>query len=272
MRGSLVPAWESGNSQFHVRRRACLAAARERVPDRLAVLVIDHDDDIVRELTTALAGQPIEVRTCADPAEALLIVGRTWPDAVVLGPATGRLSPVDFLAIVRADDPDVPIIVGAGAGSSDLAAQATELGATMVVPRPYRPAQLLALLRSVAPQPDHVELRPMGIDLGRLRIDGAAPQMWLDGTNVDLPPLEWLLLRYFAERTGSVLSRRELLGGVWGNRNPPGKSNTLTVHIMRLRKRLGDNEHDPQWIKAIRGLGYQFLVPEPAATNGVPGR
>ncbi|HEU5470647.1 MAG TPA: response regulator transcription factor [Actinophytocola sp.] len=260
MTGSPIQAWESDNSQFHVRRRACLAA-RERAPDRLAVLVIDHDTDILHDLTTALAGQPIEIRTCPDPAEALLIVGRTCPDAVILGPATGRLSPTDFLTILRADDPAVPIIVGAGAGSGELAATATELGATMVVPRPYRAVELLTLLRSLAPQPDHVELRPMAIDLGRLRIDGAVPQMWLDGVHIDLPPMEFLLIRYFAERAGSVVTRRELLRGVWGERNPPGKSNTLTVHIMRLRKRLGDDEHNPQWIKAIRGLGYQFLVP-----------
>ena len=39
------------------------------------------------------------------------------------------------------------------------------------------------------------------------------------------------------------------------------RSNTLNVHIMRLRKRLGDDEKNPLWIKAIRGLGYQFTVP-----------
>lgn len=261
MQRSLLPAWESdNNSLFHIRRRICLAS-RDHMVDRLAVLLVDHDTDIVHELITALAGQPVEVRVCPDPAEALLILGRTCPDVVVLGPAAGRLDPLDFLAIAHQDDPTVPIVVGASAGSGDFAARATDLGATMVVPRPYRAAQLLALLRSVAPQPDQVELRPLTIDLGRLRIDGAVPQMWLDGRQIDLPPMEFLLLRYFAERAGSVITRREIFRDVWNDR-PKARSNTLTVHIVRLRKRLGDDEHNPQWIKAIRGLGYQFLVPE----------
>ncbi|MGQ0841516.1 response regulator transcription factor [Actinokineospora sp.] len=260
MKGTLVRPWESDNSQFHARRRACLAA-NGRLPDRLAVLVVDHEADIVHELVAAWAGQPVEVRVCADPAEALLVLGRTCPDVVVLGPAVGRLDPVEFLSIVRADDPDMPVVVGAGAGSGDFAARVTELGASMVAPRPYRPTELLALLRSLAPDPTHVELRPMAIDLGRLRIDGAVPRMWLDGRLIELPPLEFLLLRFFAERAGAVLTRAELLRGVWDDR-PKARSNTLTVHIARLRRRLGDDDHNPQWIRVIRGLGYQFLVPD----------
>ncbi|MGH3876549.1 MAG: response regulator transcription factor [Actinophytocola sp.] len=235
-------------------------AARARTQDRLAVLLVEHDTDIAHELIDAFVGQPVEVHLCTDPAVALLQVGRTCPDAVVLGPASGRLGAAEFLSIVREVDRELPIIVGAGAGSGDLAAQAAELGATAVVQRPYPARRLLGLLRSFAREPDEVELRPMVIDLGRLRIDGAVPQFWLDGRLVQLPPQEFLLLRYFAERVGAVLTRTELNRAVWGDKHGVS-SNSLTVHVMRLRKRLGDHDHDPRWIKVIRGLGYQFTVP-----------
>jgi DNA-binding response OmpR family regulator len=259
MSGTLTEGWESDNSQFHTRRRACVTA-RTRMHDRLAVLLVEHDTDIARALTDAFVGQPIELHLCPDPAVALFEVGRTCPDAVILGPVSARIGAVDFLSIVREVDQELPIIVGAGAGSGALAAQATELGATAVVRRPYPARELLRLLRSFARQPDAVELRPMVIDLGRLRVDGAVPQFWLDGRLVHLPPQEFILLRYFAERAGAVLTRTELNRAVWGDKLGV-RSNSLTVHIMRLRKRLGDDEHDPQWIKVVRGLGYQFTVP-----------
>jgi DNA-binding response OmpR family regulator len=259
MSGTLTTGWESDNSEFHARRRACLAA-RTRTSDRLAVLLVEHDTDIARALIDAFVGQPVELLLRPDPAVALLEVGRTCPDAVVLGPASGRLGAVEFLAVVREVDQDLPIIVGAGAGSGALAAQATELGATAVVRRPYPARELLGLLRSFAERPDFVELRPMVIDLGRLRVDGTVPQFWLDGRAVPLPPQEFILLRYFAERPGAVLTRKELNRAVWGDVQGVS-SNSLTVHVMRLRKRLGDEEHDPQWIKVVRGLGYQFTVP-----------
>lgn len=265
MSGTLTEGWESDNTQFHTRRRAC-TAARTRSQDRLAVLLVEHDTDVAQQLIEAFVGQPVEVLRCADPAVALLQLGRTCPDVVVLGPASVRLGAAEFLSIVREVDPHLPVIVGAGAGSGDLAAQATELGATAVVRRPYAARELLSLLRSFAQQPDDIELRPMAIDLGRLRIDGAVPQFWLDGQVTQLPPQEFILLRYFAERVGAVLSRTELNRAVWGDKLGV-RSNSLTVHVMRLRKRFGDDEHDPRWIKVVRGLGYQFTVP-PAGDRG----
>ncbi|PWK89520.1 winged helix family two component transcriptional regulator [Lentzea atacamensis] len=265
MTGSALGAWESDSSQFHTRRRACLAN-KGRVQNRLAVLVVDHDADVVHQLLDGFTGQPVEPRVCPDPAEALLLLGRTCPDVVLLGPAVGRLDPIDFLTIVRADDPDVPVVVGAGQGSGDFAARAAEVGVTAVVPRPYRTRELLAFLGSLAPKTDAVEIRPMVIDLGRLRVDGAVPQFWLDGVLVPLPPMEFLMLRYFAERPGAVVSRKELVGALWAGR-PSAKSNTLNVHIMRLRKRLGDDDHNPTWIRVVRGLGYQFNVPPVASCS-----
>jgi DNA-binding response OmpR family regulator len=261
--------WDSDHSEFQARRIACLDA-RGRRGDRLAVLLVEQDGDIANELVDALVGQPVEVLRCTNAATALLHVGRLCPDAVVLGPTSTRLSATDFLSVVRELEPDLPIIVGAGAGAGDLAAQATELGATAVVRRPYATRELLALLRSFAPRPDNVELRPMVIDLGRLRIDGAQPQFWLDGIAQQLPPQEFILLRYFAERVGAVLTRTELNRAIWGDKIGV-RSNSLTVHVLRLRKRLGDDEHNPQWIKAIRGLGYQFTVPDRAAGSTETG-
>ncbi|WP_174185448.1 response regulator transcription factor [Nocardia barduliensis] len=257
MSDPLTHAWKSGQSEFHARRRACLTGARQ-AGDRLSVLVVD-DTEVARELATELAGQPVELHVCPEPAAALLLLGRSCPDAVILGPVTGRLDAIEFLEIVHADESAVPVIAGAGPATGDFAARAATAGATAVVRRPYRGKELLAMLGSLAVTGEPIEIQPMVIDLGRLRIDGAVPRMWLDGLEVPLPPMEFLLLRYLAERAGTVIPRKDLIRALWGER--PTSSNSLTVHTMRLRRRLGDDETDPQWIKAIRGLGYQFNVP-----------
>jgi DNA-binding response OmpR family regulator len=90
--------------------------------------------------------------------------------------------------------------------------------------------------------------------------------MWLDGRQVDLPPMEFLLLRFFAERLGALVTRQEVLAAVWGE-GASVRSNTLSVHIMRLRKRLGDDDNNPHWIRSVRGLGYQFNVPPAQDTS-----
>ena len=248
----------SESTRLHPRLRAG-RSAHHKVQLRISVLVVDHGQD-VNDLRAAAAGQPLDFHVCTDAAEALLHVGKLCPDVVLLGPRPGRLDPIEFLTIVRTDDRQPPIVVGADPGCSEFSSRASDAGASAVVPRPYRVRELLELINSLVPVPNQVHLRPMVLDLGRLRVDGAVPQMWLDGRQIELPYMEFLLLRFFAERPGELVTRQELLDAVWG-KGVTVRSNTLNVHLMRLRRRLGYDKHGPQWIRMIRGVGYQFKVP-----------
>ena len=112
---------------------------------------------------------------------------------------------------------------------------------------------------SSVPDGGSFRVRPLPIDLGRLRVDGAAARIWVDGTESLIPAMEFLLLRYLAERHGEIVTREELVCAGWGE-GAAVPSNSLNVHLARLRRRFpGDSgEH---WIRPIRGIGYQFLVP-----------
>lgn len=233
-------------------------AAEYDVRARPAILVIDDDERIAHDLVDALSGCGFDVHVCAEPAEALLCVGRMRPDVVIAADVGGRINTLEFLSIVRAAEPDLPIFAGASADSGDFAARAAA-EVNIVVPRPYRVRELPALLQSYVRAAGAWHARPQAIDVGRLRVDAVTPQIWLDGECMRLPPREFALLRYFAEREGAVVSRQELIDAAWEGTTT--HSNTLTVHIARLRRRLGDDEANPQWIRSIRGFGYQFRVP-----------
>jgi DNA-binding response OmpR family regulator len=215
---------------------------------------------------SALTGQPVEIESTDNPATGLILVGRVCPDIVLLGPVSGPVDVIGFLEVVRRAEPDLPVVVGIGPGNSALAGQAALLGAA-VLAHPYRIDALLRLVTSLVRREHPLDVHPPDLDLGRLRIDGAAPRMWLDGTEERLPMREYLLLRYLAERSGAVVARKDIIRAIWGTDGVRG-SNTLTVHVMRLRKKLHDDETDPRWIQVIRGVGYQFTVPSPS-TKGV---
>lgn len=256
-------AWDTNNgSQFQIRRRACVAgSARPRGSAAILAVATTTDAD---DLRRALTGQGLELNSVTDPAEALLAIGRTCPDAVVLAPLTGRLAPEAFLEIVRAQEPDLPVVVGVGPSDHGLAARAAALGAA-VLGHPLAPGPLLQLLGSLVHPARRLEARPPVLDLGRLRIDSTAPRIWLDGTLIKLPLREHLVLRYLAERADTVITRRELVTALWGH-DDERSDNSLSVHVLRLRRRLTDAGGDGPWIEAIRGLGYQFTLPGPGAT------
>src|SRR5664279_4378961 len=124
--------------------------------------------------------------------------------------------PVEFLRAVREVDGTVPVIVGVDDRQPRMGPDALSAGATAVVPRPFCAGDLLRRLHATAG--DEPPIGPLPLNVGRLRVDGAAPRMWLDGVETVLPPLEFRLLRYLAERQGEILPRRELLIAAWGDR------------------------------------------------------
>jgi DNA-binding response OmpR family regulator len=223
----------------------------------LLVLLVCQPTESDR-LQRAWQGQAIDVEYAPDLATALVRTGQLGPSMVVVGESGGVLGPVEFLRALRQVDTVTSVIVGLG-DDPQLASDALTAGATAVVRLPFSAEAVLRLLDTSAPGSGTFKLRPLPIDLGRLRVDGAATRIWVDGTESLIPAMEFLLLRYLAERHGEVVTRQELVCAGWGE-GAAVPSNSLNVHLARLRRRFPPDAAE-HWIKPIRGIGYQFLVP-----------
>src|SRR5262249_26988139 len=125
---------------------------------------------------------------------------------------------------------------------------------------PYRLRELLPILRAIRPE-GLAEPQPI-LECGGLRLDPASLEVHLQGRLVRMPQREFLLLQLLMTHADRVVSREQIRDSVWGG--VPG-SNTITVHVQRLRQRLGDDQVDPRMILTVRGVGYR-LVPPPAAS------
>jgi DNA-binding response OmpR family regulator len=83
--------------------------------------------------------------------------------------------------------------------------------------------------------------------------DERAHAVSIDGRYVVLTPREYLLLDYFVDHLGSLLTRRQLLHEVWGL-GYEGGPRTVDIHVSRLRRKLGPTVA----LDTLRGLGYRF--------------
>jgi two-component system OmpR family response regulator len=88
--------------------------------------------------------------------------------------------------------------------------------------------------------------------LGDLTVDLAARHVWRDGKAVALTAREWVLFEAFVQRPGQILSKSQLEDRLYSFESEV-ESNTVEVHISRLRKKLGRD-----WIETLRGLGYRL--------------
>lgn len=239
-----------------------------RAAGRLLVLLACRDDEASR-LRAGWVGQAVDVEHRTDLGAALYLAGKVAPDVIVLGAVEDGLRPEEFLHALRQVDVRTPVVVGDGAPGG--AALLYGAGATAVVPMPLAAGPLLTAIEAAVGDGSAFRTCPLALDLGRLRIDGAGPRIWIDDVQCVIPPMEFLLLRYLAERPGQIISRAELVSAAWGE--PVAQhSNSLSVHVARLRRRFCDLAGEA-WIRPVRGFGYQLAVSgRPAARDAGPAR
>lgn len=107
-------------------------------------------------------------------------------------------------------------------------------------------ARVMAVSRRYAGNPNPL------IDLGSVKIDNAARRIWRDGTPVDLTKREWAIIDLLSRRPAAVVSKEQIEEALYAFGSEI-ESNTVEVHISRLRKKLGRDA-----IQTLRGVGYRL--------------
>jgi DNA-binding response OmpR family regulator len=216
--------------------------------------VADPDPDIASKVAVELEDHSVRVITCTDGAEALLLAGAEHPDAVL---AAANLPTISGAAFVRTltSRSGIPVVLGVSEGDGVAAIEALAAGAAACVARPYRLSELLPLLLALRP----LEADGPILQAGTLRLDPASLSVHLRGEPVRLPMRELKLLQLLMSNADKVVTREQIHDAVWGGVQ---NSNTVTVHVQRLRQRLGDDQHDPKLILTIRGVGYRLVPPQ----------
>ncbi len=132
-----------------------------------------------------------------------------------------------------------------------------ELGADDYVPKPFSPRELSARVRSVLRRSGPKEDSEV-LTFGDLVIDNRTRQVTVSDEPVELTRREHELLAFLAASPGQVFSRAQLLEQVWDSSADWQDPATVTVHVRRLRQKLGAESRDPQWIQTVWGVGYRF--------------
>ena len=130
------------------------------------------------------------------------------------------------------------------------------MGAVDYIVKPFSPIELIARVRTALRR----QTDPEPFRLGALAIDFAARRVTLDGRPVELTATEYDLLRVLAVNTGRVVTHKDLLRQVWGQRKA-GDSMSVRSFVKKLRDKLGDNAANSVYISSVRRVGYRMSHP-----------
>lgn len=212
------------------------------------LLLNESDPNIAEPLMDAAAARGIDTRWYRDGAAVLLAVGAEMPSLMVLSAETRTVSAEDIIASIRPLSA-IPILVGASASATEESRRALAAGASAVVARPYDIDTIVAFAGLAGSGDDSGPI----VAAGPVRIDRRAQAAWLHGRELTLSHREFELLTYLLEQHGRIASQEQISNAVWGHSS---ETNTVAVHIKRLRDKLGTDPIYGQIIRTSRGRGY----------------
>jgi len=221
------------------------------------LLIVEDDPALAELLIWHFEAEGYEVRHTADGEEALLLAAEETPDAIILDWMIENISGIEVCRRLRrvSETSAVPIIMLTARGEEEDRIRGLDTGADDYVTKPFSPRELIARLAAVLRR-SRPALVGKTLKVEDIELDPTAHRVRRGGVEINLGPTEFRLLQNFMERPGRVLTRGQLVTGVWGN-DSDIEERTVDVQIKRLRAALNIGG-GKDVIRTVRSAGYSL--------------
>ncbi|WOS95927.1 response regulator transcription factor [Nosocomiicoccus massiliensis] len=225
------------------------------------ILVVDDETSIVTLLKFNLEQNGFEVVTANDGLEAIEQVKKESPDVMVLDLMLPKMDGMDVVKTLRLDKIHVPVLMLTAKDDEFDKILGLEMGADDYMTKPFSPrevvARVRAILRRIDFEANQETTEDNTVKIGELTIDYDNYAIYKNDKKIDLTKKEYELLVYLSKNNGRVLSRDQLLNGIW-QFDFDGDTRIVDVHIGKLREKIEDNPKSPKYIHTVRGFGYKM--------------
>ena len=217
-----------------------------------AKILLVEDDDFLRDgLVQVFTQEGYTVTAAVNLRSAISATDETQFDAIVLDIGLPDGSGLALCTRLRAQNNRVPILFLTAFDDEIQIVSGLDAGADDYVTKPFRLRELLSRVRALLRRTQ----QPSVIERGGVRIDLENRTVSKDGETIFLTPTEFQILSVLCRNAGITVSRDVLLRNIWDDAGNFIDDNTLSVHVSRLREKIGAH-----YIGTVRGVGYRFLT------------
>ena len=222
----------------------------------MKVLIIDDDPGVRQLVRTILERHSMEAIAVASASEAKLKIAEDQGvvDLILLDISMPGQSGMEFLADLRREGDDTPVIFLTAHHRVEERVRGLELGADDYILKPFEPSELIARIEAVDRRRNILPV----ITFGELRVDLAHRVVERSGRRIECSPREFEVLGALLEAKGNILSKADLLQKVWGMQQDPG-TKVVEVQVARLRRKLDAGQDS--MIETVLGEGYRVVPP-----------
>jgi DNA-binding response OmpR family regulator len=222
----------------------------------MQVLLVEDDHQLADAVGRGLEENGMVVEAWSDGASAAQRILDVSPDLVVLDVMLPGRDGFQVAAEVRRRGFQAPILMLTGRDAIGDRVRGLETGADDYLVKPFAFDELVARLRALDRR--HRPTPEGALFLGAVELDPGGRTVQVGGDQLQLTAKEFDVLHYLMINANLVVSREQILDGVWGlDSDPPADSNAVEVYIARIRKKL-DNSGVSGVVTTVRGAGYRF--------------
>jgi DNA-binding response OmpR family regulator len=218
------------------------------------ILVVEDEPAIADFLERGLTAEGYSVTSVGDGEAGEAVLGAEDVALVILDVMLPGKDGFAVLEGIRRVDTTLPVLLLTARDQVSDKVQGLNNGATDYVTKPFSFDELVARVRAHLRLPSQAQTTVL--EAGGVRVDLLERRVSRAGSDVSLSGREFDLLVYFMRHPNQVLSREQILSGVWGYSFDPG-TNVVDVYIGYLRRKLSDAD-SPAPIDTLRSLGYRF--------------
>ncbi len=212
-------------------------------------VLLTEDDIFLREgITELLKNSGYTVFAAATKQQTEAALSFCKPDIIILDVLLPDGSGIDICKSLRAGGSTVPVLFLTACDDESEIVQGFDAGGDDYVTKPFGTKELLARIRSLLKR-----TQKSRYIFGDVIIDAENMSVTQNGENIYVTPTEFQILIRLVKNYGAIVTRSSLLANIWDNDGNFIDDNTLSVHISRLREKIGGKR-----IVTVRGIGYRW--------------
>lgn len=220
------------------------------------VLVVEDDRKVATAVKRGLQAEGLTVDVSFHGVDGLWQATEGRYDLIILDIMLPGRSGTEICAALRSSGIWTPILMLTARDTELDEASALDTGADDYLTKPFSFAVLVARIRALLRRATGRD--PAPVEAGDLRIDPGQRRAWRGAIEIQLTARQFDVLEFLVRRAGQVLSKAEILDGVW-EYEFEGDPNIVEVYIRRLRAKI-DEPFGRHAIQTIRGAGYRLAA------------
>lgn len=233
------------------------------------ILIVDDDEAIARLLSEILRSEGFSTRECLSGPAALEALAQDDFQLVLLDIMMPGMNGFETCQRIR-ENSDVPVVFLTAKNEESDLVLGFSLGADDYIVKPFKSRELVARVRTrIRRSKDRTVAKSPGLfDCDRLLIDTTRHVATLYDEELKLTPKEFGVLSLLARHAGKPVAIKDIFEEIWDEPYNSFDSNTVMVHIRRIRKKLSQVDSSREFIKTVFGVGYRLEVDRGESRHG----